>query len=125
MSIGYKYYSHYQSSVPRLFLVNDPFSRQREFELEAKLRYGREDDPERPPTPTAGDKYIVIGAIVGLIIGGTLGVVIGSHYFDFLGGSIGLVGGIIIGGIIGAKIGNIVKNRQQKTKTNKSHSNLP
>ena len=116
---GYRY-----DNSPSFFQLHDPSSRHKEFELDMKMRYGTGNDPERPPTPQAGDKYITIGAIAGLIIGGTLGVIFGGYCFNFLGGAIGLIGGLIIGGIIGAKIGNIIKNRKQKKRTNKSHSNL-
>ena len=117
MNTEYKYNGYNKSNSPGYFQLHDPYSRHKEFELDTKMRYGMGKDPERPPTPQAGDKYITIGAIAGLIIGGTLGVIIGGYCFNFLGGSIGLIGGIIIGGIIGAKIGNMIKNRQQKAKS--------
>lgn len=98
-----------------LFIGNiDPVTQQRLLELETKSRYGKKNDPERPPKPEHGDKYIVIGAIVGLIIGGILGAVIGNYYFGFLGGAIGGVAGIIAGGIVGAEVGSVVKKRRGK-----------
>lgn len=111
-------FSGYQADVLAFLGPGDPFTRQRETELEMKLRYGGEKDPEKPPAPEVGDKYIVIGAIAGLVVGGIVGAIIGSYCFGFVGGSIGALSGIIVGGIIGAQIGKSMKNRRQKTKTN-------
>jgi outer membrane lipoprotein SlyB len=84
-----------------------------------KLRYGGEKDPEKPPEPEEGDKYIVIGAIAGLVVGGIVGAVIGGCCFGLGGGITGALIGIVAVGIIGARIGKLMKNRRQRAKTSK------
>jgi outer membrane lipoprotein SlyB len=96
----------------------DPLLRQKQTETEMKLRYGGESDPERPPNPEPGDKYITLGAIVGLVVGGVAGAFIGGS-FSFLGGIIGASVGIIGGGILGVQIGRLVKKRRQQAEDDK------
>ncbi|MDP3880226.1 MAG: hypothetical protein Q8Q07_08005 [Dehalococcoidales bacterium] len=100
-----------------LFFPGDPFSRQREVELETRLRYGSGNDPERPPGWQPGNKYPVLGMFVGMIAGGAAGITAGIHYFGSGGILIGFVGGSITGGIIGTIIGDLIRKRRLKTKT--------
>ena len=67
------------------FFLIDPFARQREHDMQMRLTYRTENDPERPPEREPGDKYILIGAISGLIIGGTAGGIVGVLYFGITG----------------------------------------
>lgn len=106
------------------FIWGDPGARQRAFEAEMRMRYRSERDPERPPRWERGDKYIIIGTIVGLIVGGALGAIIGYHYLGLIGSVFCTVGGIFIGGILGATIGNLIKKRQQKIMDKKHADSL-
>ena len=56
----------------------------------------------KPQKPKPGDKYILIGAIVGMIIGGVLGYSVNLFV---------CIIGIIAGGIIGALAGDLIKKR--------------
>ena len=82
---------------------------------ELELQYRSEHDPERPPKWKPGDKYTVIGVLVGVILGGAL-VAIGDRYFGFTNFFFGIAGGTIIGGIIGATVGDLIRKHRQKTK---------
>ncbi len=94
----------------------DPYSRQRVLEMESRMKYGGDNDPNKPPEPEPGDKYVVIGATAGLVVGGALGVLIGSHLTGFMGGLIGLFVGVIVGGLVGTQLGGLVKQRRRKSR---------
>ena len=79
MNIEYYGNSFIKGNSPTLFQLGDPFSRQREYELESRLKYSSEHDPDRPPRWAPGDKYTVTGMIVGLIVGGVLGAIGGGR----------------------------------------------
>jgi outer membrane lipoprotein SlyB len=113
MSMKYDY-SFFKGNSPAFFWGSDPRWQQREYELERRLRYRSEHDPERPPKWKSGDKYPVFGMIVGLVVGGVLGA-IGGRYFGFIGLVLGLAGGIMAGAIIGAIIGGFIRKRREKT----------
>jgi predicted lipid-binding transport protein (Tim44 family) len=106
-----------QNNILAILGPSDPFSRQRQLELETRLRHGRSGDPEGPPAPKPGDQYLLLGAIAGLVVGGTLGFVIGNYYFGFINGCIGILIGIIFGGVIGTQIVRSMRQRRQKTNT--------
>jgi predicted lipid-binding transport protein (Tim44 family) len=99
---------------PRRLSFDKLSSRQRELELERKIQNRDSGDPELPPEPEAGDKYIVIGAFLGVLAGGGLGALVGWMLNGFPGAVIGALAGVIAGGIIGVRIGNSVKNRRRK-----------
>lgn len=86
---------------------------QRELELDMRLKNRGTGDPEGPPDPEPGDRYIVIGAGIGLVAGGILGGFIGNLWNGFVGGVIGLIVGVIAGGIAGTRIGNSIKKRRR------------
>ena len=114
----YRIYRHAQSCQPVSVLVWSGWghlsARQRELELEMRIKNRGVRDPEGPPDPEPGDKYIVVGTLVGLVVGGVLGGFIGNLLTGFFGGVIGSIAGIIAGGIIGAKVGNSIKIRRKK-----------
>ena len=112
-------YSGHQAGVLAFVGSGGPFMRQKEAEMKMKLRYGGEKDPEKPPEPEEGDKYIVLGAIVGLVVGGIVGAVIGGGCFGLGGGITGALVGIIGGGVLGTQIGKRMKNRRQQAKASK------
>lgn len=116
MKIKYGDACFYGDNSVMLFYPGDSFSGQRELELETRLRYKSEHDPERPPKWQPGNKYIVLGMIVGMIAGGAAGVVGGSYYLGFVSVFPGFIGGIIAGGIAGAIIGDLIRKRRLKIK---------
>ena len=67
-------------------------------------QYGSESDPEKPPRRKPGDRYIIVGAVVGLVAGGGLGS---------FGGLFAIFGGGIVGALIGSLIGNLVRKRRK------------
>ena len=107
------------------FFLIDPFARQREHDQQMRLKYRSENDPERPPEREPGDKYILIGAVVGLITGGTAGAIVGVLYSGVTGIFLGVTIGSITGGIIGVIIGDSIKKRRQRKNRTKDHSGSP
>lgn len=107
------------------FFLIDPFARQREHDMQMRLTYRTENDPERPPEREPGDKYILIGAISGLIIGGTAGGIVGVLYFGITGIIMCIIIGFITGGIIGVLTGDSIKKRWQRKNDTKGHSGSP
>jgi MFS family permease len=95
--------------------ISDPFHKQKEFEDDMRKIFRSDNDPERPPKREPGDKYILIGAIIGLIIGGILGAVIGWLFFSIAGVLLGIILGFIIGGVAGVYIGDAIKKRRPRT----------
>ncbi len=117
MSIKYDN-SFLKGNSPAFLWGGGPPSRVREYELERKLGYRGEHDPEKPPQWKPGGKYVRIDIVVGLIVGGVLGAIGGGRYFGFIGLLAGLAGGAIVGTIIGALIGGFIRKRREKTKNN-------
>jgi hypothetical protein len=87
---------------------NDLHEEQVRSELERA--YGPEHDPDKPPPPEPGEKYIMLGTTIGIILGGVLGgiisFVINWHFVAII---LSIIGGIVIGGILGVFIGNSIK----------------
>ncbi len=104
MNIKHYGNSFIKGNSPTFFELSDPFSRQREYELERRLR--SEYDPDTPPRWQPGDKYTVTGMIIGLIVGGLLGAIGGGYHLVFI-----IAGGSIAGGIIGAIAGGLIGKR--------------
>ena len=100
-----------------MFIIwGDPEAFKRAHEAEMMLRLRSKHDPGRPPRRKRGDKFILIGAILGVFIGGAAGAIVFSHYFGSAGLVVGLVGGVIVGGTIGATVGDLIKKRRGKQK---------
>ena len=100
--------------------LGDPNALQKELEASMKLRLRSEGlDPEGPPRRERGDIYIILGALVGMIIGGVLAAVISYHYLGFVGIFLITGGCAIGGGIIGATIGNFIKKWRYKVREKK------
>lgn len=106
--------SYYRNNVIP-FLYGDPFAYKRLIEDEARIENRNTEDPEQAPRPERGDKYIVVCTVIGVIVGCTAGVLIGSHFFGLGGVFLGLVGGFIAGGSIGVMVGSYLKKRTNKT----------
>jgi len=98
---------------PTFIIWGDPNIGRRVYDAEMIHRYGKHD-PAGPPRREPGDKYIIIGTIVGMIVGGALGAIIGHHYLGTMVSFFCAAGGFIVGGIIGATLGNLFKKRRQK-----------
>ena len=111
-------HSFLKGNPPSFFFMGDPLSRQREYELERRVRDGTQHDPERPPKWKPGDKYPVMGMVIGLDVGGVLGAYGGGRLFGVIGLLAGLAGGIMAGAIIGAVIGGFIRKRRGRTKNN-------
>jgi MFS family permease len=118
MNIEYSHANSFSEVNATLFAEWYPERAQREQELQRRLRYRSEHDPEQPPRPERGDKYILAGALVGIVIGGAAGAIVAGHYFGFIGYLFGFWGGVIVGGIIGVLVGDVIRKRRQKQKTN-------
>ncbi|UCH43364.1 MAG: hypothetical protein JSW16_02140 [Dehalococcoidales bacterium] len=111
MNIGYDNSFSKDSPITYAHII-DPFGRQREYNRDLRNKYRSENDPERPPKRGPGDKYILIGALTGLIIGGVSVAIVGGIFFGFIGGVLGFLGGFIAGGITGVMIGDSVRKRR-------------
>ena len=115
MSMQYKTDSYYRNGSVSFAWISDPLHKQKEFESDMKKIFSSDNDPEKPPKKEPGDKYILIGAIAGLIVGGILGAVIGWLLFNMTGVLLGMIFGCIIGGVAGAYIGEVIKKRHPRT----------
>lgn len=96
--------------VPRyvFFMPPDYAKRVSEIELEHKLR--TEGDPGQPPPRKPGDRYIIGGAIVGIVVGGVGGGILGWAYPDLPVVAM-VLGGILVGALLGLFIGDRLKKR--------------
>jgi len=122
MNIEYSHANSFSEVNAILFAEWYPERSQRELDQERRFRYRSERDSEQPPRPERGDKYILVGALVGIIIGGAAGAIVAGHYFGFIGYLFGFWGGVIVGGIIGVLVGDVIRKRLQKQKpTPKKH----
>jgi len=115
MNIEYNNANNYHRGDSVTFIIwGDPNIGRKVYDAEMRWRQRSEYDPERPPRREPGDKYIIIGTIVGMIVGGALGAIIGNHYLGTIVSFFCAAGGFIVGGIIGATAGNLIKKRRQK-----------
>jgi hypothetical protein len=82
-----------------------------------KIMHRSNEDPEQPPHKEPGDSFIIFGALAGIIIGSTSGVII-SRITDL--NILCIFVGAIIGGIAGTLVGSSIKkhvqNRDSKPK---------
>ena len=116
MNTEYSITNGYCGGTSPIFIWGDPGGYKRASELEMMLKLRRKHDPGRPPHREPGDIYILIGAILGIIIGGAAGVIVANRYFGVPGFFIGISGGVIIGGFIGVSIGSYIKKLRGKAK---------
>ena len=122
MLIDYCVCSSYQrEDSMTFFLPSDPF--RKVYEAETMYKYGRHD-PAKPPMRERGDIYIILGALVGLIIGGVVAAIISYNYLGIVGIFLSIAGGAIAGGIIGATAGNFIKKWRRKVRERKYQDSL-
>jgi hypothetical protein len=100
----------------------DPFGYKQTTDAESRFGYRDHRDPEQAPKPERGDKYLLIGAVVGISLGCIAGYIIGSNLLGIGGVFLGLVAGAIIGGLIGLTIGNYIKKRVKMSPSKKIES---
>ena len=101
------------SLVP--FITGDPGAFKRTSDMEQMLQYRHKPDQKGPLKPERGDKYIAIGAVVGMVTGGTAAAIFGYQQSGVFTGILYCIGGIIVGGFIGATIGSLIKKWRVKT----------
>ena len=70
------YFNSYYGGISLAFIWSDPGAFKRTSDAEQMLKYGRKPDQKGPLKPERGDKYIAIGAVVGMVIGGTAAAMI-------------------------------------------------
>ena len=76
-------------------------------EVYALMKYGRRDDwDDRPQRRKPEDKFVMIGAVVGMVTGGVVGFMINPSL-----GILGIVGGGVIGALIGSFIGFLMRRK--------------
>ena len=109
------YFNSYCGGISLAFLWSDPGAFKRTSDAEQMLKYGRKPGQKGPLKPERGDKFIAIGAVVGMVIGGTAAAMIGYQQSGVFTGFIYCIGGIIVGGFIGATIGSLIKKWRVKT----------
>jgi hypothetical protein len=74
-----------------------------------------ENDTERIPTTEKGDKYILLGTVIGMAVGGMASGIFGYCVnLNFLIIVMAVLWGLDIGGIIGGITGNFFKRRALK-----------
>jgi VIT1/CCC1 family predicted Fe2+/Mn2+ transporter len=91
----------------------DPWAYKTVVDGELRVQNRDSKDPEQRPPPEPDDSYLFIASIVGIILGGSLGVIIAINLTGAWAIVIGLIVGCIAGGIIGAYIGSYLKNRKR------------
>ena len=80
-------------------------------EVYALMKYRRRDDwDDRPKGRKPGDKYVIIGAAVGMAAGGVGGFMVNATL-----GFLGIVGGGVMGALLGSLVGFL---KTRKTKSN-------
>lgn len=84
-------------------------------EMMASSGYNDGRGPQRNPK----DFYVLIGAIIGIVVCCTIGVIIGARLAGFGGIFLGIVAGLFIGGIGGSWLGEKYKNRKLKPRKKK------
>jgi len=81
----------------------------------ALMKYSRQDDwDDRPRGRKPGDKYVVVGAAVGMVTGGAFGFSI-----NFFVGLLGIVAGGVVGALAGSLIASLIR-RQRKGRIRKN-----
>ena len=116
-------YSYHRGDSVTFLWTGDPFTSKRVYELETMYKYGKHD-PAKPPRRERGDIYIILGALVGMIIGGVVAAIVSYRYLGFTLIFLITGGSAIGGGIIGATIGSFVKKWRRKAREKKYSDSL-
>ena len=119
MNILIGYIGNYQRDNLLAFTpVGDPSWRQRDLISMARMRDRQRDNRQKHTKRDRepGDKFITLGAVVGLLAGGAICALIFNHYWGLISGCIGFVVGAFFGALIGAVLGNLVKKRRRNRK---------
>jgi hypothetical protein len=83
------------------------------FQLENEIVFRPKHDPDKPPPLEPGDIYIALGAVIGLVLLGSIGLLI-SYLVGMDNPFIPIASGVIIGGIAGSYAGEWLKKRVQR-----------
>jgi hypothetical protein len=69
-----RYHNHYSQTIhdSMRYFFNPYELHEKEVQWELEREYGSEHDPDKALPKQHGDKYIIIGSIIGAIIGGIL-----------------------------------------------------
>ncbi len=107
-----------------LFMIphGDPFGYKHAIEAEERIRNRSSKDPEQAPRREPGDKYVILGTVLGISIGCLVGFIIGSSFFGIGGVFVGLIGGAVFGGFIGLTIGSYIKKRVNSPRRKKAET---
>jgi predicted lipid-binding transport protein (Tim44 family) len=105
---------HYNSAARnKMRFFYDPTAHSRETQWEMEREYASKADPDKPPPLESGDKYIAIGAVTGIVLGGAAGAATGLlFHLALLTIIFTAVAGLVIGGLIGAAIGSRIKKHR-------------
>jgi hypothetical protein len=100
----------------RFYVNPSGFHQETQWELERE--YASKKDPDKPPLPESGDKYISVCAIIGIIFGAVVGIGLGfwlglAYITIFFAAIIG----VVIGGLAGASIGARIKKNKLTPKS--------
>ena len=95
----------------RFYVNPSGFHQETQWELERE--YASKKDPDKPPLPESGDKYISVCAIIGIVFGAVVGIGLGfwlglAYITIFFTAIIG----VVIGGLVGASIGARIKKHK-------------
>lgn len=101
------------------FMMGDPSFNANE----ERLKNRNSKDPEQGPSPEPNDKFILIAAVIGIILGGIAGFLIGRFVFGQSAIFIGIFAGIFMGGLIGTYIGDLIKKRHEEN-SNKTNAGM-
>jgi hypothetical protein len=83
------------------------------FQLENEIVFRPKHDPDKPPPLEPGDIYIALGAVIGLVVLGSIGLLI-SILIGMSNPFVPIAAGVIIGGIAGSYIGEWLKKRVKR-----------
>jgi hypothetical protein len=76
-----------------------------------------EGGPEKPPEREPGDAFVIAGAIIGLILGGTVGFFVSYGIGGLIIAILATGGGVLLGGSVGAFLGQRMKETKNRSKS--------
>ena len=84
-----------------------------EIQMRGQVEYAKERGNQAPP-PRPGDRYILTGALVGVIVGLIIAFIVGIPWVYI----VGIIGGGIVGTSLGSLIGFLITKYQERSKNN-------
>jgi uncharacterized protein YcfJ len=81
-----------------------------------------EPDSEKPPENEPRDAIVIVGAIVGLILGGSIGFFVSFGIGGVFIAILATGGGALLGGSVGALLGQRLREAKKRRDTSDDHA---